>query len=326
MPEKDIISPDEAVTLDGLFAKRVEHSPGMTAYRFFEATQEAWLSYTWREMATEVARWQDALLAEGLQPGDRVAVQLRNGPTWVMFDIAALSLGLVTVPLYTDDRPDNVAYILDEAGVALLLVQDAGRWGRLADHLKDNSVVRRVLLADDSEAAKARSADDGRVKRLSEWLPEETAELRVREGADTDALASIVYTSGTTGRPKGVMLSHRNMLTVAHGGLRLLDCYVEDVFLSFLPLSHTLERTAGYYLCMMTGSTVAYARSVAQLGEDLKTIRPTVIISVPRVFERVYGRIRRGLIKKGRVATALFDLAVSVGWRRFLREQGALFA
>ena len=95
------------------------------------------------------------------------------------------------------------------------------------------------------------------------------------------------------------MLSHHNMLSVAHGGLTLLDCYQEDVFLSFLPLSHTLERTVGYYLCIMTGSCVAYARSVAQLGEDLVTIRPTVLVAVPRIFERVYGRISDQMEKKG---------------------------
>ncbi|HYN78678.1 MAG TPA: AMP-dependent synthetase/ligase, partial [Lamprocystis sp. (in: g-proteobacteria)] len=139
---------------------------------------------------------------------------------------------------------------------------------------------------------------------------------------DPGALATIVYTSGTTGRPKGVMLSHRNLLSNAHGGVTVIDCYQEDVFLSFLPLSHALERTGGYYLPMMTGSCVAYARSVAQLGEDMQTIRPTVMIAVPRVFERVYARIADQLAARPAPARWIFELAVAVGWRRFLRDQG----
>ncbi len=104
---------------------------------------------------------------------------------------------------------------------------------------------------------------------------------------DPHALATIVYTSGTTGRPKGVMLSHHNILTNAEACLQVLTVDHDDLFLSFLPLSHTFERTCGYYLTIMAGSTVAYARSIPQLGEDLQTIRPTMLISVPRIYERV---------------------------------------
>jgi len=109
---------------------------------------------------------------------------------------------------------------------------------------------------------------------------------------------------------------------VAHGGLALLNCYQEDVFLSFLPLSHTLERTAGYYLPMMTGSCVAYARSIAQLGEDLVAVRPSILVAVPRVFERVRGRIADQTAKKGGLARRLFELTVRIGWKRFLHQQG----
>ena len=319
---ENLISPDEAVTLDGLFASRVRRTPDREAYCYFDKDSESWQSYTWGEMAREVARWQMAMRGEGARPGSRVAIQLRNCPQWVMFDQAALSLGLVTVPLYTDDRPDNIAYILREADVCILLVQDAGRWRRLASAVPDEGPLKRVLLLDDSEAARQLAADDSRVRIIRDWLPEQADELIPRTNADGKLLASIVYTSGTTGRPKGVMLSHLNMLSVAHGGLTLLDCYQEDVFLSFLPLSHTLERTVGYYLCIMTGSSVAYARSVAQLGEDLIRIKPTILVAVPRIFERVYGRISDQMEKKGGLAKKLFQLTVNIGWKRFLHQQG----
>ena len=319
---ENLISPEEAGTLDGLFAVRFRRSAQRVAYRHFDKQSRQWIDWTWQAVAEQVSRWQQAMLGENLGNGDRVALQLRNCPEWVMFDQAAMSTDLVTVPLYTDDRPDNIAYILEESAVRLLLVQDAGRWKRLASVIPKDGPLKRVLLLDDSEAAREVAAEDERVRVVSDWLPAEPSQLRVRSGVDPKSLASIVYTSGTTGRPKGVMLSHLNMLSVAHGGLTLLDCYEEDLFLSFLPLSHTLERTVGYYLCIMTGSTVAYARSIAQLAEDLQTIRPTVLVAVPRIFERVYGRVSEQMAKKGALAERLFNLTVHIGWKRFLREQG----
>jgi long-chain acyl-CoA synthetase len=319
---ENLISPDESLTLDGLFACRVRRTPDREAYRYFDRHSQSWERYTWSAMAREVSRWQTAMAVEGLAKGMRVAMQLRNCPEWVMYDQAALSLGLVTVPLYTDDRPDNIAYILKEADVQILLVQDAGRWRRLAEVVPATGPLRRVLLLDDSPAARDLAAADPRVRVVADWLPASAGELVARVERDPHALASIVYTSGTTGRPKGVMLSHHNMMSVAHGGVMLLDVYQEDVFLSFLPLSHTLERTAGYYLCIMTGSCVAYARSVGQLAEDLLNVRPTVLIAVPRVFERVYGRVIDQIEKKGGLAERLFHLTVAIGWRRFLYQQG----
>ncbi len=321
---ENLISVEEARTLDGLLARRIHRSPDGLAYQYHDRREKAWRELTWRQMGAAVARWQRALEQERLKPGDRVAVLLRNCPEWLMWDQAALSLGLVTVPLYTDDRPDNVAYILDEAGVKVMLVQDAGRWKRLAPALPEEGEgpLQRVVLLDDGKEAEKFERNDERVVRASRWLPEEGGELKVRSGADPHELASIVYTSGTTGRPKGVMLSHHNMLWVAHASLTMLDCYEEDKFLSFLPLSHTLERTAGYYLPMMAGAAVAFSRSVAQLGDDLMTVRPTAIIAVPRIFEKVYGRIRDQLKKKPPFARRLFDLAVEVGWSRFEYRQG----
>jgi long-chain acyl-CoA synthetase len=186
---------------------------------------------------------------------------------------------------------------------------------------EENANLQRVLLLDDSTEAVKFARHDERVRLVTDWLPKDGGKLSERNG-DPHQLASIVYTSGTTGRPKGVMLSHHNMLWVAHGSLTVIDCYQQDVFLSFLPLSHTFERTGGYYVPMMAGAAVAYARSVAQLGEDLAMVQPTVLVAVPRIFERVYGRIEDQMAQKPAVARGLFDLAVRVGWKRFLHHQG----
>jgi long-chain acyl-CoA synthetase len=320
---ENLITTEEAVTLDGVFARRLHRSPDGLAYQFYDRDSREWQRYTWKDMARQIARWQQALSKEDLHPGDRVAILLRNCPEWVMWDQAAMSLGLVTVPLYTDDRPENIVYILEESGVKALLVQDAGRWKRLVPCLpEEEGRLQRVILLEGGREASKFSRNDERIRLAADWLPENGGELLVRKNADPQALASIVYTSGTTGRSKGVMLSHHNMLSVAHGGVTLLDVYEEDIFLSFLPLSHTLERTAGYYLPIMAGASVAYARSVAQLGDDLIHIRPTVLVAVPRIFERVYGKIKDKLKKKPAIAGKLFHLAVDVGWKRFEYQQG----
>ena len=250
-----------------------------------------------------------------------MAVHLRNSKEWVYFDQAALACGLATVPLYTDDRPDNIAYIMDNAAVRLLLVQDAAAWKGIAPALAGQEHLVRVLILNASNSSPGEVLEDERVRFVADWLPESAGALTRREG-DPHALASIVYTSGTTGRPKGVMLSHHNMLSIAHSALTMIDVFEEDLFLSFLPLSHTLERTAGYYLPIMSGSAGAYSRSVMQLADDLQNIRPTVLIAVPRIFERVFARIEGQMEKQSGIARRLFKLTTAVGWRRFERQQG----
>lgn len=318
---EDLIAVERARTLDGLFALRVQRSPDRVAYRYYDRKDACWCTLTWRETAQQVARWRDALAAEGLRAGDRVALLLRNCPEWVFFDQAALALGLVTVPLYTDDRPENAVYICEDAAVKVLLVQDAARWRRIAEAMGDRWHPSRVIVLDANPEARQVIETDPRVVVAQEWLPDAGGSLRQRSG-DPHELATVVYTSGTTGRPKGVMLSHHNILWNAHASLTIIDCYQEDVFLSFLPLSHTLERTGGYYLPMMAGAAVAYARSIGQLAEDLSVIRPTAMIAVPRVFERVYARLRQQVEARPWPIRRLFELAQRVGWLAFEREQG----
>jgi long-chain acyl-CoA synthetase len=204
--------------------------------------------------------------------------------------------------------------------VRVLLVQDAAVWKRIGPAVAGQEDLQRVLILDGSRSDTAEVLQDERVRCVSDWLPDSAPALQKRDG-DPHALASIVYTSGTTGRPKGVMLSHYNMLSIAHAGLTMIDVFEEDLFLSFLPLSHTLERTAGYYLPVMSGSAVAYARSVMQLAEDLKNIRPTVLIAVPRIFERVFSRIQGQIEKQSGFKRALFNLTTDIGWHRFEYQQ-----
>ncbi len=312
--------PAALATLPGLFRARVAASPDQVAYRQFDDGKADWVGFTWAQVAAEVARWQAALTREGLVPGDRVAIMLKNSVEWVIFDQAALGLGLVTVPLYLDDRPDNAAYILDHADAKLLLVEGKVQHRKLAEIAGSVRGLQRIVSLEPPENHLADWS--ARFVVAADWLAEAAGTPVPARHLTPDLLASLVYTSGTTGRPKGVMLTHENLLWNAYYASQCARFDPHEVFLSFLPLSHTLERTGGYYLPMFLGAEVAYARSIAQLAQDLQAIRPTILISVPRIYERVHARILDSLEKKGAAARALFRLAVWVGWRRFERSQG----
>ncbi len=303
----------EAQTLDGLFRARVARTPEAEAYRFYSRRSAAWQSMTWQQMATEVERWQAALNDEGLEPGERVAVMMDNCIYWLILDQAALALGLVLVPLYANDRPDNLAYVLEDSGARLLLIkeqQQADQLARVAERLGD--IKLRSVLPVESEVLTIMCIDD--------WLPQQG--MAVIRQHPPDSLASIVYTSGTTGHPKGVMLSHKNMLWNAWAGIQSIMIYPTDQHLSFLPLSHTLERTIGYYLMMMAGAKVAFSRSITDLAEDIQIIKPTVMVTVPRIFERVHGKIMIRLEAGSAIKRYLFQKSVEVGWRQFQIQQG----
>ncbi|MEO6976372.1 MAG: long-chain fatty acid--CoA ligase [Gallionella sp.] len=312
------IKPEVAVTLYGLFTERAKRTPDSVAYRYFDISREIWLALTWVQMRDQVARWQAALLRENLATGDRVAVMLRNCPQWVMFEQAAMSLGLVVVPLYTVDRPDNAAYIINNAEAKVLLFETEEQWQEISSVRDQLGCVQRMVSLD-----KIVAADEPRLRHADEWLPAEAA-LQPERPRQRDELATIIYTSGTTGKPKGVMLSHHNIL---HNAYASLDTFREgldssDIFLSFLPLSHTFERTAGYYMAMMAGAAVGYARSIPLLAEDMNIIRPTVLASVPRIYERIYNAIHEKLEEGPPLRHKLFTLTVEVGWDRFEYQQG----
>jgi long-chain acyl-CoA synthetase len=313
------LHPEQAGSLAGLLAARAAATPEKVAYRSFDPETETWRAHTWAQVAAQVERWRAALAREQLAPGDRVAVMLRNCVEWVVFDVAALSLGLVVVPLYLDDRPDSATYIIDHADARLLLIEGRFQHRKLAEIVAASRSLRRVISLLPPEVPGEYGAH---MTLAADWLRAAEASPAPPVPVTLDSLASIVYTSGTTGRPKGVMLTHGNILWNIWYTVQCGPFVPEDVFLSFLPMSHTFERTCGCYLPMAVGAEVAFARSVALLGQDLERIRPSVLISVPRIYERVYSRIQDALAKKPRLARRLFDLAVDVGWHRFEHAQG----
>lgn len=270
-----------------------------------------WLDISAREIAAYAARWQAFLRAQGFAAGDRVALCLKNGIHWVAADQASLGLGLVVVPLYVDDNPENIAFCLENSGARLLVVET----GRMAAVLSKLSPALSRILCVAAELG-------GGHESVESALPKEGAEFEAVP-LDAGALATICYTSGTAGRPKGVMLTHGNILANVSACDRTRLARPDDVFLSFLPLSHMFERTGGYYLPLFLGAKVAYARSVSQLVEDLASERPTVIFAVPRVFERFASRVNEALAKAP-AKKRLFDLVVAAGGRAARGEAGLI--
>ena len=297
-----------ATTIPQLFMERVRSTPDAPAYRQYRDGE--WHGLSWSETAREVARWQAALRRENLPPGERVAICMRNRIEWVLFDQAALGLGLVVVPLFYNDRPDNMAWCLTDGGVRLLLLEDGALWPQLRAQVP--TLQRMVYLNHTVDP-------DDRVMGLDKWLPHDGGTLEAGPSRAHD-MATLVYTSGTTGRPKGVMLSHHNILSDAAAGLDsapMLDA--NDHLLSFLPLSHMFERTVGYYLPIILGAQVVYARGLLELAEDMVSQQPTLLICVPRIFERVYAKVQDSL-PQGSLKRRLFEKAVDIGWKRFNKQ------
>ena len=244
---------------------------------------------------------------------------MANSVAYVCVDQAALALGLAIAPLHVTDNPGNLAFILADSGAAALVIDNPEYWARLAPELRDHSDLQRVVVIAGPEAE---IAADPRVARAEPWLAAAVGRAAPERDVSPQALAAIVYTSGTTGRPKGVMLSHGNIVANVLAVRQCVAPSEDDLYLSFLPLSHTFERTAGYYLPIAAGGAVAFARSIALLGEDMREVRPTILISVPRIYERAYLAIQQRLAAGSALARRLTGLAEQIGWRRFESAQG----
>ena len=307
---------DDSATIADVFALRCRTSPNAPAYRDFDHVSKQWKGIDWQEAGARAARMREGLRREGLQPGERMAVMLKNSINWITADQGAFAQGLVTVPVFVDDRPDNVAFILADADVKLIVIDGEEHWKRLRTVRDQLGSLRRILTV-----RPVNDADEPRLKLLSDWLPIEPGSFD-RPAVKAGDLATIVYTSGTTGKPKGVMLSHRNILANVQSGLAVYDVFPDDRFLSFLPLSHMFERTADYYLNVVSGASIFFSRSIPQLAEDFRMVQPTIIFSVPRIYERFLAAINDQLRKSSAGKRKLFDLAVDVGWSRFEFQHG----
>lgn len=295
--------------------------PSKVAYRQFDDKSKTWIGVTWKEFADMVRSWRKAFTASGLKKGDHAAVLLPNSITATACDLSILSQGMVPVPLHAVDTPSSSAFILNNSEAKILFVPRTLRWNAMLNVQKEYPYLELVVTTgNDAESASPDSPVP--VVNLSDWLKQSEKTELEDVSIDPNDLAAIVYTSGTTGKPKGVMLTHDNVLSNVKSFSQVIDVGPDDVFLSFLPFSHTFERTVTFYFTLFLGAEVGFARSVLKLPEDLKVIRPTIFVAVPRVFEQFHNRIKASLKSKGSIAATLADQAEMIGWRRFCRRNG----
>jgi long-chain acyl-CoA synthetase len=297
-------------TLSRLFLDSCRAHPNSA--RMMIRTQDAWTKIPTDAVETTVRRLSLGLRALGLGPGDRMAILSENRPEWVMADFAALCAGAATVPIYTSLLPDQVRYILGDAGAKIVVCSDVEMWRKVEAVRAELPALERVIVIEGDPPAGTHALSDvvdmGRRAEAEEPGRFEKAAGAIGPGD----LASIIYTSGTTGVPKGVMLSHFNFVSNVQALTEVIDFCADDTALSFLPLSHVFERTATFFL-FHVGASVAYAESIETVAANLLEVRPTLLISVPRLFEKIYSRIMDQVMSGSRLKRAIFVWALATG-------------
>ncbi len=277
-----------------------------------------WRPLTWAQMHERVLHAAAGLCALDLSPGARVGILAHSTVEWVLFDLACASAGIVTVPIPDTSTAATVAHILADAGCEAMLVGDEELFERA---LAVRPPGLRLLVT-------AYETDDKRqveglmclslleLERLG-MAGEATGEVQRRIDALTpDDLLTLIYTSGTTGEPKGVMLTHGNIIANCEGCARALPVRSDDVLLSFLPLSHAFERTTGYYMALLFGgATVYYASSVKRLFREIAEVRPTIMTGVPRIYERIYARFEQARNRASPSRKLLMQAGLALGQR-----------
>ncbi len=276
----------------------------------------AWVDISTDEFVRTVRHLALGLAEAGVGRGDRVAILSENRPEWTALDHAALNLGAVIVPIYTTLMPDQVGYILDNSQSRLLVVSDAGQLDKVMSVRDTLSTLTRIVVMDppgtipDGVTSWSGLLDAGEAADRTQPGRFEEARSRITP----DDLASIIYTSGTTGEPKGVMLTHSNFASNVSATTRVIPFCASDVALSFLPLSHVFERINqfNYLAC---GGTIVYAESFEKVSQNIAEIRPTVMASVPRLFEKMHARILDAVSASSLVRRMIFAAALALGRR-----------
>ena len=281
----------------------------------------AYKSLSWNETADKVSALARSLKTQGVAPGDRVALVAENRPEWLIADMAIMSIGAITVPAYTTNTTDDHAHVLGDSGSVGVIVSTS----RLAERLLPAAVqAPDVRFAVTMETTGKEPAENLGLFLWDDFLQVDTGE-DIAGLANTwadDETACIIYTSGTGGTPKGVMLSHRNLFHNIMGARdALLEIGLEEeVFLSFLPLSHSYEHMAGQFFPVCIGAEIYYAEGIETLGANMVEARPTIMTAVPRLYETMHQRISQGVRKSGGLKEKMFSGAVRLGRKKYETE------
>jgi long-chain acyl-CoA synthetase len=250
-----------------------------------------WHDVTHQELARKVHHAAVGLWELGVQPGDRVGILSTNRPEWAVADFACLTARCADVPIYPTIPGRQVAYILKDSLAVATFVSDRTQYQKIADNRAELPNLKHIICFD------APGEGEGVIGLQELWQRGAAAEDKYPDykrdacAVGQHDLATLIYTSGTTGNPKGVMTTHRNIASNVEAALEVLDIGPEDSCLSLLPLSHTFERMAGHYVMLHSGATISYAESIDQVPANLLEVRPTIVLSVPRLFEKIYARV-----------------------------------
>ncbi len=315
---------DDFRTIPDMLRHTVAAWPEREAFRQYDYAERRWYSITWRTFHEQVMRWRRAFTHMGLVKGERVAMLLTNCIDAVTFDEAALCGGLVPTPLHAIDTAGSSAYILRDSNARFLVTTSRARWNAIAEAAGEEGLPDMQLVVFTNEQVEPGSVThlSGRdivLSSLEGWLAtgEGVSDDELPPEPCADDLAGFIYTSGTTGRPKGVMITHRNIVSNVQQINKCYDFNEEDVFLSFLPFSHTFERTVAHYNSLANGGAMAFARNAAQIENDLREVRPTLMCSVPRIYEKIHQRLLHELAESSEEKRHQTAWALETGWRRF---------
>ncbi|MFA7255918.1 MAG: long-chain fatty acid--CoA ligase [Candidatus Omnitrophota bacterium] len=280
---------------------------------FYKVQGEYSGSYSWREWMKIARETAMALHSLGIRKGDPVGILAENGPEWTFADLGILSLGAVTVPIYPTASLEDIRYIIDHANLKALFVSTEEQYRKI-EGFKSRFLPAGIILFARGPEEVPTLETFREIGRCHELAHGDLYEQSVKS-VGPDDLATIIYTSGTTGAPKGVMLTHRNFIANYQGAFQRIQIDDRDSVLSFLPLSHVFERLAGYYYQAAYGVSIAYAESFMTVAEDIRKVRPTLVVAVPRFYEKTYARILEEVQNAPAWKQRLFDWAVRIGTR-----------
>jgi long-chain acyl-CoA synthetase len=300
--------PDRPATISEVFERQVAKYGSRTFLK--DKRDKVWHDHSWNAIGEAAGRLRAGLKRMGIGPGDSFAILSDNCPEWVIADQAALGLGAAVVPLYTTSGADETCHVLNDSGAKIVAVNGPELVEKLIALAPSTPAVSGIIAM--HRGAETRPAGNGTPPVTTIAAASGETPMGIAEGSRDD-LATIIYTSGTTGMSKGVMLTHGNILSNCEDSLVALGLNDRDMTLSFLPVAHSFERTAGYYAVMMGGGTIAYAEGLTQIAANLLEIEPTVVLTVPRLLEVIYSRVMKTVRSSSPVRQAMFNAALTVG-------------
>jgi long-chain acyl-CoA synthetase len=298
-------------TIGGMFKPRVEKYGDRVMMK--RRLGDAWKEISWNEFNDKVKKLALALISNGINPGDRVAIFSPNSPEWQMVDMALVSIGAADVPLYATITPKQAEYIIKDSGSKIVFVGTADHMARVLEVRGEMPDLKKIVTMDNttSEHQDVITFDD--MLKLGEKNANPDEFYERLDAVKPEDLATIIYTSGTTGDPKGVMLTHWNLMSNVQTASGFVEVDDTDICLSFLPLSHSLERMSGYLTSVYNGVTIAHARGIDQLVEDIYDVKPHFMVSVPRLYEKIHAGVLANIESEPPVKQKIFHWAVTVG-------------